>query len=293
MLILISDAFDPGLEAKLEKFGEVTTDKSRVGEIDIALIRSKTTCDKEYIDNAPNLKMIIRGGVGTDNIDKVYCAEKNIIVHNTPKSPAIAVAELAFAMMIAVPNHIVKADTSMHEGQWIKKELKRTELNGKTLGLIGIGNIAQAVATRAAAFGMKVIAYDKYVSSHELADCKGSLEEMVPEADYISMHLPLTPDTENMINQNVIELMKNGVVIINTGRGKTVHAEDMVTALESGKVACYATDVWPKDPPPADYPLLKAPNVLMAPHLGASSKENLLRIGEEVVAHIENFVGGK
>lgn len=293
MLILISDAFDPGLEAKLAKFGEVTTDKGRQSEIDIALIRSKTTCDKEYIDNAPNLKMIIRGGVGTDNIDKVYCAEKGIIVHNTPKSPAIAVAELAFAMMIAVPNHIVKADQSMHAGQWIKKELKRTELNGKTLGLIGIGNIAQAVATRAAAFGMKVIAYDKYVSSHELADCKGSLEEMVAEADYISMHLPLTPDTENMINKDTIELMKNGVVVINTGRGKTVHADDMVTALESGKVSCYATDVWPKDPPPADYPLLKAPNVLMAPHLGASSKENLLRIGEEVVAHIEEFMGGK
>ena len=293
MLILISDAFDPGLEAKLAKFGEVTTDKSRQAEIDIALIRSKTTCDREYIDGAPNLKMIIRGGVGTDNIDKVYCAEKGIIVHNTPKSPSIAVAELAFAMMIAVPNHIVKADKSMHDGQWIKKELKRTELNGKTLGLIGIGNIAQAMAKRAAAFGMKVIAYDKFVSSHELADCKGSLEEMVPEADYISMHLPLTPDTENMINKNVIELMKNGVVIINTGRGKTVHAEDMVTALESGKVACYATDVWPKDPPPADYPLLKAPNVLMAPHLGASSKENLLRIGEEVIAHIEVFQGGK
>ncbi len=293
MLILISDAFDPGLEAKLAKFGEVTTDKSRQAEIDIALIRSKTTCDREYIDNAPNLKMIIRGGVGTDNIDKVYCAEKGIIVHNTPHSPSIAVAELAFAMMIAVPNHLVKANQSMHEGQWIKKELKRTELNGKTLGLVGIGNIAQAVAVRAKAFGMKVIAYDKYVTSHDLADCKGSLEEMVAEADYISMHLPLTPETENMINKQVIGLMKDGVVIINTGRGKTVHPEDMVAALESGKVTCYATDVWPKDPPPADYPLLKAPNVLMVPHLGASSKENLLRIGEEVIAHIEVFLGGK
>jgi D-3-phosphoglycerate dehydrogenase / 2-oxoglutarate reductase len=293
MLILISDAFDPGLEAKLAKFGEVTTDKSRQAEIDIALIRSKTTCDREYIDNAPNLKMIIRGGVGTDNIDKVYCAEKGIIVHNTPHSPSIAVAELAFAMMIAVPNHLIKANQSMHEGQWIKKELKRTELNGKTLGLVGIGNIAQAVAVRAKAFGMNVIAYDKYVDNSPHADCKGSLEEMVAEADYISMHLPLTPETENMINTSTIEKMKNGVVIINTGRGKTVNADDMVTALESGKVACYATDVWPSDPPPADYPLLKAPNVLMAPHLGASSKENLLRIGEEVIAHIEVFLGGK
>lgn len=293
MLILISDAFDPGLAGKLAKFGEVTTDKERQSEADIVLIRSKTTCDKAYIDAAPNLKMIIRGGVGTDNIDKVYCAEKDIIVHNTPKSPSIAVAELAFAMMIAVPNHIVKANETMHKGEWAKKQLKRTELFGKTLGLVGIGNIAKAVAERAKAFGMTVIAYDKYVDSSPLAEMKPSLEAMVPEADYISMHLPLTDDTRNMLNADCIKLMKDGVVIINTGRGLTVDADAMVAALESGKVATYATDVWPKDPPPADYPLLNAPNVLMAPHLGASSTENLLRIGEEACAHIEKFLGGK
>jgi len=293
MLILISDAFDPGLEAKLAKFGEVTTDKSRLADVDIALIRSKTTCDREYIDSAPNLKMIIRGGVGTDNIDKPYCADKGIIVHNTPHSPSIAVAELAFALMIAVPNHIVKANDSMREGKWIKKELKRTELHGKTLGLVGIGNIAQAMATRAAAFGMKVIAYDKYVDNSPLATMCGTLEEMVADADYISMHLPLTDETRGMINEKIIGLMKDGVVIVNTGRGLTVDADDLVAALESGKVAAYATDVWPKDPPPADYPLLKAPNVVMSPHLGASSKENLLRIGDEVCDHIKKFLGGQ
>ena len=293
MLILISDAFDPGLEAKLTKFGEVTTDKSRLADVDIALIRSKTTCDREYIDSAPNLKMIIRGGVGTDNIDKPYCADKGIIVHNTPHSPSIAVAELAFALMIAVPNHIVKANDSMREGKWIKKELKRTELHGKTLGLVGIGNIAQAMATRAAAFGMKVIAYDKYVDNSPLATMCSTLEEMVADADYISMHLPLTDETRGMINEKIIGLMKDGVVIVNTGRGLTVEADDLVKALESGKVAAYATDVWPKDPPPADYPLLKAPNVVMSPHLGASSKENLLRIGDEVCDHIKKFLGGQ
>jgi D-3-phosphoglycerate dehydrogenase len=121
----------------------------------------------------------------------------------------------------------------------------------------------------------------------------GSLEEMVPQADYISLHLPLTDETRGMINASIIELMKDGAVVINTGRGLTVDADDMVTALESGKVAAYATDVWPKDPPPEDYPLLKAPNVLMAPHLGASSKENLLRIGDEVCGHIKKFLGGQ
>ncbi|MCP4290291.1 MAG: hydroxyacid dehydrogenase [bacterium] len=293
MLILISDAFDPGLAQKLEKFGSVTTDKGRLAEASVVLVRSKTTCDREYIDNAPELKMIIRGGVGTDNIDKIYCKEKGIIVHNTPKSPSIAVAELAFALMISVPNHIARANESMHNGEWLKKEMKRTELNGKTLGLVGIGNIAQAVATRATAFGMKVIAYDKYVDSSGVAEMISTLDEMVAQADYISLHLPLTDDTRDLINADVISKMKDGVIVVNTGRGLTVEANDMVAALKSGKVAGYATDVWPKDPPPADYPLLDAPNVFMTPHLGASSKENLLRIGEEVCDHIENFLGGK
>lgn len=293
MLILISDAFDPGLPEKLAKFGEVTDDKARLPEADVVLIRSKTKATREYIDEAKNLKMIIRGGVGTDNIDKPYAAEKNIIVHNTPKAPSIAVAELAFAMMLAVPNHIVKADATMHAGQWAKKELKRTELNGKTLGLVGIGNIAQAVALRAAAFGMTVKAYDKYVHESDKAEMVGSLDELVADADYISMHLPKTPETTGLLNADVLAKAKDGVVVVNTGRGLTVDANDMKAALESGKVAAYATDVWDSDPPSKDYPILSAPNVLMAPHLGASSKENLIRIGEEVVAHIDNFVGGK
>nr|MEE4267014.1 hydroxyacid dehydrogenase [Candidatus Krumholzibacteria bacterium] len=293
MLILISDAFDPSLEGKLAEFGEVTTDKSRQHEADVVLIRSKTTCDKEYIENAPNLKLILRGGVGTDNIDKVCCAEKGIVVHNTPNAPSIAVAELAFAMMLAIPNHIVKANESMRMGQWLKKELKRTELHGKTLGLVGIGHIAQAVAERAKAFGMHVIAYDKYVDSSRLAVMKNSLEEMVAEADYISLHVPLTDETMHMINKDLIAKMKDGVIIINTGRGRTINSEDVIEALNSGKIAAYATDVWPKDPPPADYPLLKAPNVFMSPHLGASSNENLLRIGDEICDRIRDFIGGK
>ncbi len=293
MLILISDAFDPDLPGKLARFGEVTTEKDRLPDADVVLIRSKTTCDRDYIDSAPNLKMIIRGGVGTDNIDKIYCAEKGIIVHNTPNAPSIAVAELAFALMLAVPNHIVKANESMRMGKWLKKELKRTELHGKTLGLVGIGHIASAVAVRAKAFGMHIIAYDKYVESSRLAVLAGSLEEMLAEADYVSLHVPLTEETERMINAKTIDAMKDGVIVINTGRGKTIDADDMATALQSGKIAAYATDVWPKDPPDSDYPLLKAPNVFMSPHLGASSKENLIRIGDEVCEHIEKFKGGK
>ena len=233
MLILISDAFDPSLEDKLAKYGQVTTDKERLAEADVVLIRSKTRCDREYIDQAPNLKMIVRGGVGTDNIDKAYCAEKGIVVHNTPKAPSIAVAELAFAMMLSVPNHIVKANESMRMGQWLKKELKRSELHGKTLGLVGIGNIAQAVAVRAKAFGMHVIAYDKFVESSRLAVLKKSLAEMVAEADYISLHVPLTDDTFHMIDADVIAKMKDGAIVINTGRGRTVDSAAMIAARRS------------------------------------------------------------
>jgi len=290
MLILISDAFDPSLPEKLGRFGEVTDDKGRLAEANVVLVRSKTKCTAEWIEQAPELKLIIRGGVGTDNIDKARCAEKGIVVHNTPKAPAVAVAELAFAMMLAVPNNLVQAHQTMSAGEWAKKQLKRTELYGKTLGLVGIGNIARAVAGRAKAFGMKVVAYDKYVVESDAAEMISSLDDMVAQADYVSLHLPLTDETRGMINADVLGRMKDGVVVINTGRGLTVDTDAMVAALESGKVKTFASDVWPSDPPAADFPLLKAPNVLMAPHLGASTTENLLRIGDEVVDIIDVFV---
>jgi D-3-phosphoglycerate dehydrogenase / 2-oxoglutarate reductase len=292
MLILISDAFDAALPEKLSTFGEVTDDKGRLPEAEIVLVRSKTKCTKEWIDQAKSVKLIIRGGVGIDNIDKEYAESKGIIVRNTPKSSSIAVAELTFALMIQIPNQIIAAHNSMKEGKWIKKELKRTELFGKTLCLVGIGNIATEVAKRAAAFGMKVLAYDKFVSKSDHAEMKGSLEEAMSEADYISLHLPLTPDTEGMINSKTLAACQKNPVVINTGRGPCVNAEDMAAALESGKVAAYATDVYPSDPPADDYPVLKAPNVVLTPHIGASSKENLLRIGEEAKSIIKELSDG-
>ncbi len=288
MKILISDAFDPSLPERLKKFGEVTDDTSQVSEADVVLIRSKTKCTKEYIDNAPNLKLIIRGGVGLDNVDREYAKGKGIEVRNTPEASSVAVAELAFALMIAVPNRLIDAHNSMAAGQWNKKELKRTELMGKTLGLIGVGRIGTALAVRARAFGMHVIGYDNFVKKSDHVELK-TLDEVLSKSDYISLHVPFTSETDKMINKSAIDKMKNGVVIINTGRGKCINTEDVVEALKSGKIKTYATDVWPSDPPPEDYPILKAPNVLMAPHIGASTKENLLRIGDIVVDIIEEF----
>lgn len=288
MLILISDAFDKSLPEKLSVFGTVTDDKSRLAEADVVLIRSKTKATKEYIDSAKNMKLIIRGGVGMDNIDREYCKKKGIVAINTPKSSAIAVAELAFSLMLSVPNHIVYYDNTMKAGEWNKKT-KRTELYGKTLALLGIGNIATKVAERAKAFGMNVVAYDKYVSSSSVATMM-SLEDAVRNADYISMHLPYTPETDKMINADLIAKMENHPVIINTGRGKCVDEEAMVAALESGAVSWFCTDVYTSEPPEKDVnPLFKAKNITFTPHVGANTNENLLRIGQEVYDTIEKY----
>ena len=288
MKILISDAFDPALPAKLEVFGEVTDDKDRLAEVDAVLVRSKTKCTREYIDEAKNLRLIIRGGVGLDNIDVEYARSKGIQVFNTAEASAVAVAELAFALMIAVPTRMVEGHIGMTNREWLKKSLKRTELMGKTLGLVGAGNIGTELARRAIAFGMRVIAYDPLLKNHELVDLV-SLEELFAEADYISLHVPLTDTTREMFNNETIAQLKDGVVIINTARGKCVSEKDMVAALESGKVRAYATDVWFSDPPDESCPLYDAPNVIMTPHLGASSGENMLRIGDVVVRILEDF----
>ena len=290
MLILISDAFDASLESKLQVFGEVTTDKAKAPEADVILVRAKTICNKEYIDGLKNCKLIIRGGVGIDNIDKPYAESKGIIVRNTPRASSIAVAELTFALMLSVPNHLCEYDQGMKGGQWLKN-IKRTELYGKTLGLLGIGNLATKVAERAKAFGMNVVAYDKYVSSSAVATLVPTVEDAVKDADYISIHMPLTDETRGMFNEKLFAIMTRKPVIINAARGLIVDAPAMVKALDDGQVSWYCADVYPNDPPAEDYPLLKAQHVTLTPHVGANSKENLLRIGEEIVATIKDLMG--
>lgn len=290
MKILISDAFDASLPDRLKKFGEVTEDKGQLPECEVVLIRSKTKCTREYIDSAPALKMIIRGGVGLDNVDREYAKEKGIKVFNTAAASSVAVAEVAFAHMVAIPNRLIEGHVTMSKGEWAKKELKRTELFKKTLGLIGIGRIGTEVALRAKAFGMEVIAYDKYVDSSDVAEMV-ALDDLCARADFISLHTPLTDETQGMIDAALIAKMKDGVIIVNTGRGKVIHDDDLVAALESGKVRAYGTDVWESDPPPETSPLLKAPNVFMTPHIGASSKENLLRIGDIIIELLEEHYG--
>lgn len=288
MKILIADSFDSSLPERLSEIGEVLTDLSKLKEADVLLVRSKTKVTEEFIQKAPNLKLVIRGGVGLDNVDKKACESRGIKVMNTPEASSIAVAELTMALMISVPSKLIEAHNSMKEGKWLKKEIKRTELYQKTLGLIGIGRIGTEVAKRAKAFEMEIIAYDPFVKGHPIAKMV-TIEELLRKSDYISIHTPLTDETKGMINAGMFAKMKDGVVIVNTGRAKVFDETALFEALRSGKVGCYATDVWPSDPPPEGYPLLSMPNVIMTPHIGANSKENLLRIGDKIVEILSNY----
>jgi len=292
MKILLSDSFDASLPGRLQKFGTVTDDKAQAADADVILIRSATKATAEYIAAAPKLKMIIRGGVGLDNVDSQAAKERGIKVFNTPEASSVAVAELAFAFLIAIPNKLVEGVVSIRDGKFLKKELKRTELFGKTLGIVGVGRIGTEIALRARACGMKVIGADPMVSSHPTVEMT-SLDDLCARADFISLNTPLNDATRGMINAALIAKMKDGVVIVNTGRGKCVAEADLAAALESGKVAAYGTDVWESDPPPESSPLLKAKNVYGCPHIGASSKENLLRIGDQIVGILEREYGGK
>lgn len=282
MKILLSDSFDASLPDRLRKFGEPTDDKAQLAEAEVVLIRSATKATAEYIASAPKLKMIIRGGVGLDNVDLPAAEARGVRVFNTAAASSIAVAELAFAFLLAIPSRLIDGHVSMKEGKFLKKELKRTELYGKTLGIVGVGRIGTEVAKRAAAFGMKCIGFDPVVAKHDLVGMT-TLADLCAKADCISFNTPLNDSTKGMINAALIATMKNGVILVNTGRGKIVVEADLAAALENGKVGAYGTDVWESDPPPESSPLLKAKNVYMCPHIGASTKENLLRIGDVIV----------
>jgi len=232
------------------------------------------------------MKMVIRGGVGLDNIDVEYCSQKGIAVKNTPEASTIAVAELVFALMLGITRNITKAHGSMKNGQW-NKDLKGSELYGKTLGIVGLGRIGTEVAKRAKAFGMKVLACEINKKQSEYAEIVG-MDEIFRRSDFMSLHVPLTDETKEMINRKSIKKMKDGVVLINTARGKLVNENDLADALKSGKIGYAGLDVYQQEPP-AGSPLLLLDNVLLMPHLGAQTSENMERIGNIVYEIIRDF----
>lgn len=251
------------------------------------VVRSRTKVRKNLIDACPNLKVIVRGGVGLDTIDYEYAQSKNIKVMNTPLASSASVAELAIGYMFMLARSLYKASASMKAETWDKKSFEGDEIGGKTLGLIGIGNIGKEVAKRANALGMTVIAYDPYVKEVEGIKLLG-LDELLAEADYISLHLPKTNESANMISTAQFAKMKNGVRIINCARGGIIDEDALYEALINGKVAGAALDVFTEEPP-TDWKLAKLENVIASPHIGAATKEAQARVGAEVAQKMIAF----
>lgn len=254
---------------------------------EVLVVRSRTKVRQPLIDACPNLKLIVRGGVGLDTIDVEYARSKGIVVKNTPLASSASVAELAIGYMFMLARSLYKASASMKAEKWEKKSFEGDEINGKTLGLIGVGNIGKETARKAAALGMTVIAYDPYVHQFEYGNLV-SLDELLRRSDYISLHLPKTDETANMIGAEQFAKMKDGVRIINCARGGIVDEEALYQALESGKVAGAALDVFASEPP-QDWKLIKHDKVIASPHIGAATKEAQNRVGAEVAQIVIEF----
>ena len=281
----------------IEQFYEPDQLGAALRDFDVAVVRSKTKVRKEHIDAAKGgkLKMIIRGGVGVDNIDVKYAEENGITVKNTPRASSQSVAELAMGHMFACARYLSIAGHTMREGKWEKKAYgKGIELQGKTLGIVGFGRIGQHLGVMAKAIGMKVIAFDIYqvpVISEQLGIPYVEMDELLAQSDFISVHAPAV-DGGALISAENIAKMKDGVIILNNSRGQMVVEQDLADALNSGKVAFAGLDVVSTEPIRADNPLLKAKNCIITPHMSWGSQGSRQRIMDCTVNNIRAFLSG-
>lgn len=266
----------PGIEVDERKGLTPEQVREALKEADGIIIRSGTKLTPELLKDQPRLKAIVRAGVGVDNINLPAATREGIVVMNTPAGNTISTAEHAFAMMMALARNIPPACASLKAGTWDKKSYTGTQLAGKVLGVVGLGRIGLSVARRALAFEMKVVGYDPFMSperAKELGiELQSSLDDMLPQLDFLTIHTHFTPETENMINAARLAKMKKGVRIVNCARGGIVNEQELADAIEAGHVAGAAFDVFVQEPP-KDFRLIKLPQVVCTPHLGASTDE--------------------
>ncbi len=297
--ILVSDGMEQNALNKLNEQGFVVLDKhfekeelkDKIKDFDAIIIRSATKVDKEIIDAGikGNLKLVVRAGVGLDNVDLEYAKEKGVKVFNTPKASSVSVAELTLGHMLCISRFINTANVTMLQGKWEKKKYKGTEIYGKTLGLIGFGRIAREVAKRANALGMNVIYYDIAGKCKEYEEFKCcTLDYLLNNSDFISVHIPFNKDRGALLKEEEFNKMKDGVYIINCARGGVIEEEALLKALNNGKVTAAALDVFENEPKPKKE-LINHERVSITPHIGASTKEAQMRIGEEIVDILDNF----
>jgi D-3-phosphoglycerate dehydrogenase len=248
----------------------------KIPNFDALIVRSETKVDAEVIDRGTRLRVVGRAGIGVDTIDVDAATRRGIIVMNTPQANTTATCEHTVAMMLALARNIPQADASLRRGEWTRSKFMGVQLQGKTLGVIGLGRIGTQVAKRAQAFGMEVIAFDPYVNEEAARANKVmlvSLDELLAQADFVTLHSSLTQGSRGLLDEEAIAKMKPGARVINVARGALVDSDALRAALQSGKLGGAALDVFEDEPPPADHPLFKLPNVVVTPHLGASTQE--------------------
>lgn len=302
--VLAADGMEAAAVKKLEELGYTVEQKfyepealaEKVKEIDVLCVRSATKVRQPIIDAAKEtgkLKLVIRGGVGVDNIDVKYAEENGIAVRNTPKASSSSVAELTLMHMLMIARFGNAAAVTMTNGEWNKKKYEGIELGGKTLGLVGMGRIAREIAKRAHALGMKIIYTDILGEMSDLPEYTFmSMEDVLKNADFLSLHIPKPADKPCLIGKDEIAMMKDGVYLINAARGGLIDEDALVEAIDNGKVSAAALDVFAEEPTKNEK-VLNHPRVSTTPHIGAATKEAQERIGEEIVGIITDFFGNK
>lgn len=261
-----------------------------IPEFSALVVRSETKVTAAVLEAAKNLKVVGRAGVGVDNVDIDAATKHGVIVMNTPGGNTISTAEHAFSLLMSIARSIPQADASVKAGRWDRKKYQGVELYNKTLGILGMGRIGSEIARRAIAFGMRVVAYDPYLSVSKARSLQVELieqiDELLPHCDFITMHMPLTPETKHMLDARRLALCKKSVRIVNCARGGLIDEAALEEALKSGQVAAAALDVFEVEPPPAEYSLRSLPNIVFTPHLGASTAEAQENVGIEIAQAI-------
>ncbi len=290
MKLIVCDPIAPEAIAAMKEAGidvdvrdDITLDELEeiIEDYEVMVVRSRTKVREPLIDKATNLKAIIRAGVGLDSIDVKYAESKGIEVRNTPAASSNAVAELTLGYLLALARPIVQATMSMKEGKWEKKKMKGTELAGKTLGIIGCGRIGSLVAEKADALGMEVLAYDPYVEDFLSCVSPTTLDELLSQSDYITIHVPHVESTHYLLDEEAFAKMKDGVKVVNCGRGGTVEEDALYEAIKSGKVAGAALDVYEDEAEERGQKLMQLPQVIGSPHIGAGTAEAKAGVGTE------------
>lgn len=293
MKVVVSDNMNPGaLEIIKETGAEVIYKpeslETALADAEILVVRSATKVTADLLSKAPKLKAVVRGGVGLDNIDQEACKERGIEVENTPGASTNAVAEIALGLMLSTVRNIQRGYLTMKEGKWEKKSLSGTEIHGKTLGLIGCGRIGTLTGEKAHKLGMKILGYNPPPRQVSTFIEYVELDELLQNADIISLHVPLNPNTDKLINAETLSKMKDGVILINTARGQIIDEDALYDACKSGKIRAAALDVYSEEPYKGK--LLQLDNVFFTPHIGAATEEAQLRIGEEIASKIRSLM---